>query len=108
MPSRRKRGSGATERKTYRSPAGPPFGPASPSLRTRRRLPSSTPGGIVIVSCFDFLLVPLPSHEPQYFSTTVPVPPHVGQRPCCCMRPRIVLTVVTTTPRPPHVPQELT
>ena len=33
-----------------------------------------------MVSCLDFWLTPLPSHEPQYLSTTCPVPPHVGQR----------------------------
>merc|ERR1719238_1189403 len=38
-----------------------------------------------MVSCLDFWLTPLPSHEPQYLSTTCPVPPHVGQRACCCM-----------------------
>mmetsp|Transcript_4507 Transcript_4507/g.7468 ORF Transcript_4507/g.7468 Transcript_4507/m.7468 type:complete len:206 (-) Transcript_4507:428-1045(-) len=103
MPSRRKRGSPVTLRKTYRSPDGPPFGPESPSPRTRSRLPSSTPGGIVIVICLLFFCTPFPSHVPQYFSTTVPVPPQVGQRACCCMRPRMVLTVCVTTPRPPHV-----
>mmetsp|Transcript_79808 Transcript_79808/g.158594 ORF Transcript_79808/g.158594 Transcript_79808/m.158594 type:complete len:205 (-) Transcript_79808:429-1043(-) len=108
MRSRRKRGSDVTERNTYKSPAGPPLGPASPSLRTRNRLPSSTPGGMVIVSCLDFLLVPWPSQEPQYFSTTVPVPWHVGQRACCCMRPRMVFIVCSTTPRPPHVEQVFT
>merc|ERR1740127_232967 len=56
-----------------------------------------------MVSCFDFLFVPLPSHVPQYLSTTVPVPPHVGQRACCCIRPRMVCIVCMTTPRPPHV-----
>merc|ERR1719163_2437394 len=61
-----------------------------------------------MVSCLDFWLTPLPSHEPQYLSTTWPVPPHVGQRACCCMRPRMVLTVVTTVPRPPQVPHVFT
>mmetsp|Transcript_33228 Transcript_33228/g.84680 ORF Transcript_33228/g.84680 Transcript_33228/m.84680 type:complete len:258 (+) Transcript_33228:446-1219(+) len=108
MPSRRKRGSGRTLRKTYRSPGGPPLAPASPSPRTRSRLESSTPGGMVIVSCLLFLFTPLPSHEPQYFSTTEPVPPHVGQRTCCCILPRMVDTTCTVTPRPPHVLHVLT
>mmetsp|Transcript_24806 Transcript_24806/g.72706 ORF Transcript_24806/g.72706 Transcript_24806/m.72706 type:complete len:262 (+) Transcript_24806:621-1406(+) len=102
MPSLRKRGSAVTLRKTYRSPDGPPLGPASPSPRTRSRLPSSTPGGIVIVICLLFFCTPLPSHVPQYFSTTLPEPPHVGHRACCCILPRIVCTVCVITPRPPH------
>merc|ERR1712070_1066558 len=99
----RNRGSGVTFKKTYKSPEGPPFGAASPSPRTRSLLPSWTPGGIVTVSCFERLTTPLPSQEPQYFSTTVPVPPHVGQRDCCCIRPRMVCTTCVTTPFPPHV-----
>mmetsp|Transcript_23635 Transcript_23635/g.75665 ORF Transcript_23635/g.75665 Transcript_23635/m.75665 type:complete len:452 (-) Transcript_23635:338-1693(-) len=108
IPSRRKPLLGETERKTYRSPEGPPFGPASPSPRTRSRLPFSTPGGIVTVSCLERLFVPRPSHEPQYFSTTEPEPPQVGQRDCCCILPRMVLTVCITTPRPPQVVQVVT
>merc|ERR1719502_443290 len=61
-----------------------------------------------MVSCLDFLFVPFPSHVPQYFSTTVPVPPQVGQRTCCCMRPRMVFMLCTTTPRPPQVLHVLT
>mmetsp|Transcript_36843 Transcript_36843/g.78600 ORF Transcript_36843/g.78600 Transcript_36843/m.78600 type:complete len:246 (-) Transcript_36843:429-1166(-) len=108
IPSRRKRGSASTLRKTYKSPDGPPLGPASPSPRMRSLLPSCTPGGMFTFSFFERFNTPLPSHEPQYFSTTVPVPPHVGHLDCCCIRPRIVLTTCTTTPLPPHVLHVLT
>mmetsp|Transcript_34007 Transcript_34007/g.84756 ORF Transcript_34007/g.84756 Transcript_34007/m.84756 type:complete len:262 (+) Transcript_34007:766-1551(+) len=108
IPSRRKRGSAGTRRKTYKSPAGPPLGPASPSPRTRSLLPSSTPGGILILICLLRFCTPFPSHPPQYFSTTLPAPPQVGHRTCCCILPRMVFTTCVVTPLPPHVPQVLT
>mmetsp|Transcript_9827 Transcript_9827/g.19943 ORF Transcript_9827/g.19943 Transcript_9827/m.19943 type:complete len:215 (+) Transcript_9827:1002-1646(+) len=103
-PSRLKSLEGFTVKNTYRSPGGPPLGPASPSLRMRRRLPLSTPGGMVIMSCFAFWFRPRPEHDPQYSSMICPVPWHVGHAICCCSMPNGVRATCVTTPDPPQFP----
>ena len=50
------------------------------SSPSRGRLPSSTPGGMVMVIVFDFRCTPFPSQVPQYLSTTWPVPPHLCRK----------------------------
>src|SRR5256885_1482891 len=48
LPSRSKKGCSFTCSTTYKSPAGPPNAPPSPSPLKRMRVPSSTPAGIFV------------------------------------------------------------
>lgn len=56
-----------------------PFGPASPSPRTRSVLPLLTPGGTLSLMSFLTRTRPSPEHLRQYSDITSPSPPHVGQ-----------------------------
>jgi hypothetical protein len=56
-----------------------PFGPASPSPRTRRVLPLLTPGGIFTLISFLTRIRPSPEHFLQYSEMTSPSPAQVGQ-----------------------------
>lgn len=56
-----------------------PFGPASPSPRTRRVLPLLTPGGIFTLISFLTRTRPSPEHFLQYSEMTSPSPTQVGQ-----------------------------
>ena len=60
--------------KTYRSPEGPPFSPASPSPPSLILVPSSTPLGIFTDNFLFFLTHPLPEQLPQGFSIMYPLP----------------------------------
>mmetsp|Transcript_28654 Transcript_28654/g.42426 ORF Transcript_28654/g.42426 Transcript_28654/m.42426 type:complete len:213 (-) Transcript_28654:534-1172(-) len=92
----------------YKSPAGPPLGPASPSPLTRSLLPSSTPGGMVTLICFVFCVKPCPEQVPQYSSTFWPVPLQVAHVCCVWKLPRGVLVTCIVTPEPLHTGQVLT
>src|SRR6201999_135639 len=76
-PARPKTGCGVTCTRTYRSPAGPPRSPGAPLPLSLIRCPSPTPAGIrawmvrVLAAC------PLPLHEVQGSSTTIPRPRQV-------------------------------
>ena len=73
---------------TYRSPAGPPLPPLSPSPRSFRREPLSTPAGIRTFSVCVRRRAPPPPHVGARVRCTVPCPlqlPHVlaiVKKPC--------------------------
>src|SRR6266851_5336796 len=64
-PRRSKNGCSLTSSTTYKSPAGPPFGPGSPSPATRNRVPVWTPGGIRSSMVFSRSRRPCPRHSVQ-------------------------------------------
>jgi hypothetical protein len=88
-PSRTKNGCSFTVSTTYRSPPPPPAGPASPSPRSLRRVPPSTPGGIFTLSARLSRTWPVPAQLPHGSLTTWPVPPQrphvrrIAKNPCC-------------------------
>ena len=65
---------GKTEMKTYKSPDGPPFSPASPSPPNLILVPSSTPCGIFTDSFLFFFTLPVPLHGLQGFLIIDPLP----------------------------------
>ena len=72
-PSRRKNVSGSTLNSTSRSPF-----PFAPWPRRRTRVPSSVPGGTVIISCFSTRTSPAPWQVPQRCDGMRPLPRHIG------------------------------
>ena len=72
LPSRVKTGWPATWISTYRSPAGPPPGPTSPSSASWTRVPVSTPAGIFTVSERRERTRPSPEHSRQGAGMIVP------------------------------------
>mmetsp|Transcript_3557 Transcript_3557/g.5380 ORF Transcript_3557/g.5380 Transcript_3557/m.5380 type:complete len:220 (+) Transcript_3557:383-1042(+) len=89
----------------YKSPEGPPLGPASPSPLTRNLFPFSTPGGIVTLICLVLETIPCPLQVPQYSSTFCPVPRHEGQVCWVWKLPKGVRVTCMVTPIPLQVPQ---
>lgn len=89
-PSRSKMVSGRTVTVTWRSPAGPPLVPWSPSPRTMKVWPSSMPAGTLTVSFRFTRTRPLPPHFWQGFLMTLPVPPHREQGWRTCIIPRML------------------
>mmetsp|Transcript_34692 Transcript_34692/g.56164 ORF Transcript_34692/g.56164 Transcript_34692/m.56164 type:complete len:85 (+) Transcript_34692:348-602(+) len=71
-------GSARTFTYTYKSPGGPPLGPASPSLLIRNLLPLSTPAGIPTLSFLLALILPAPEQAVQEDSIISPSPSQVG------------------------------
>src|ERR1700730_6883220 len=73
----------------YRSPAGPPLAPASPSPLRRIRVPSSTPGGILTERLRSRVTRPEPPQDWHGLSIISPPPWQFGQvrsiakKPCC-------------------------
>jgi len=65
---------GLTTTSTYRSPAGPPPGPTSPSPASWIRVPVSTPAGTLIRRLRRVRTRPSPEHSKQGFAMTVPYP----------------------------------
>ena len=85
----------------YKSPAVPPFLPASPSPATRIRVPSSTPAGIFTDNDFSLLITPVPEQCLQGLAIILPVPLHVLQVLSIVKKPWLLLTF----PLPPQVVQ---
>jgi len=83
-----------------RSPAGPPFIPASPLPRTVTTWPSSIPAGMLISICRAARTLPLPPHFLQGSSTILPRPPQREQVCWLFITPKAVRCCTLTTPRP--------
>src|SRR5208282_3858070 len=103
LPSRSNIACSRTWISTYRSPAGPPLRPASPSPLRRIRSPASTPAGTVIDRAFSWRTRPWPRQVSQGLLTILPRPLQRGQgcwivKIDCCTR---------TWPWPPQVSQVL-
>src|SRR3989449_6532032 len=81
-PSRRKNRSGSTWIATTMSPR-----PLAPWPFKRNRVPSSVPGGMVIVRCFWARTSPEPSQVGQRCAGTLPRPRHTGQGRCTAKPP---------------------
>mmetsp|Transcript_41698 Transcript_41698/g.125955 ORF Transcript_41698/g.125955 Transcript_41698/m.125955 type:complete len:246 (-) Transcript_41698:169-906(-) len=90
----------------YRSPAGPPFVPLSPSERTRSWLPDAHPAGTFTFTSLTCAWVPLPRQLVHRADLSTPPPPQSGQTPWACITPSGVCMTCNTTPRPPHLPHE--
>ena len=80
-PSRWKIGCGLTSICTKRSPAGPPFGPASPSPVSRIRSPTSTPAGTTD-RVLRFSTRPAPA-QVLHGSAIISPRPRQRERVCC-------------------------
>src|SRR5262249_13519700 len=102
--------------RTYRSPAGPPFPPLSPSPRSLRRDPVSTPPGTRTVSVWVRRRAPAPSQSAHGLPMTVPCPLHVPQvlaivkNPCwkrICPDPPHCLPAVGRVPGLAPVPPQV-
>src|SRR3569623_1076446 len=101
LSSRVKIGCSLTFTYTYKSPAGPPCSPASPSPASRMRSPLSTPGGIFTCRVLCSWTRPWPWQLAHGSLITLPLPRQRGQVCCsekkpCCIR---------TWPTPPQVVQ---
>jgi len=83
----------------YRSPAGAPFSPASPSPLNLRRDPVSTPAGILILTRSFALILPSPLHFLHGSVIITPSPLHCGHTVAIRKKP----PELTTCPVPLHV-----
>src|SRR6056297_666167 len=99
FPCRSKYSWGFTRTYTNRSPAGPPFGPASPCPGILILFPLSIPGGIVTLSFCGFDITPFPLHMSQGFSMMYPSPLQVGHGEAIEKKPELL----RTCPLPPQV-----
>ena len=77
--------------------------PLSPSAATRRREPSSTPGGMRTEMFFVSRTRPAPLHDAQGSLITFPAPPHCGQVRCTVRKPPCVKRICPRPPQPLHV-----
>ena len=104
-PRRWKTACGSSWISTYRSPAGPPPGPTSPSPASWMRVPLSTPAGILTVSVRRERIRPSPAHSGHGVGTTVPKPWHCGHGREVMTWPRKDRVTCETSPRPRHMSQ---
>src|SRR3989338_3836315 len=84
----------------YKSPAGAPFSPASPSPATLKFVSSSAPAGIFISSFLVFFTTPVPSHIWQSLFMYFPCPRHFPHVAVVEKMPKGVLWVCLFTPEP--------
>mmetsp|Transcript_4999 Transcript_4999/g.11689 ORF Transcript_4999/g.11689 Transcript_4999/m.11689 type:complete len:337 (-) Transcript_4999:660-1670(-) len=103
VPLRVKRESGRTLTNTNRSPASPPFMPASPSPLMRSFMPSSTPAGTATSICLVLCTRPCPLHAGQGSARISPTPPQVGHVDPVDMYPTGVRCSWKTMPCPLQV-----
>ena len=99
LPFLSKKESSATCITMYKSPHGPPSGPALPAPVFLRRVPVLTPAGTLIFSSKRSRTNPVPPQLLQGFSIILPVPPHLGH---VCVK-RIKPFEDVTCPRPLQV-----
>src|SRR5690554_1307964 len=85
---------------TYISPGGAPVSPACPAPGTRRRLPVSTPAGILIFFRTVLSTRPWPRQLGHGSVTTVPVPLQWGHALTCIILPSRVFCITLIWPLP--------
>ena len=105
VPSRVNTLCGATWISTYRSPAGPPPGPTSPSWASWTRVPVSTPGGIFTVIERRERTRPSPEHSRHGSGMISPYPRQAAHGRRVRISPRNERCTCCTSPRPRQVSQ---
>mmetsp|Transcript_64855 Transcript_64855/g.180550 ORF Transcript_64855/g.180550 Transcript_64855/m.180550 type:complete len:217 (-) Transcript_64855:510-1160(-) len=99
-PSRSNSFDASTFTSMYKSPAGPPRAPLSPSPRTRSWFPLLQPAGTFTMTSLASGFVPLPL---QARHSSCPTPLQAGHACCACIVPIGVWMTCMTTPAPRHV-----